>query len=86
MSPEAILLAEQNGGLWHEHDDYPLAQWQAAVSSDDTRLGYWDWVLTNIEMQTGISPVKPLFDQIEDPMGDEEKSANSGGVFIRDEF
>lgn len=24
-----------------EHPDYPVAEWQAEVADDDTRLGYW---------------------------------------------
>lgn len=72
MSPEAIILAEQCGGLWREHEKYPLSDWQAMVANDDTRLGYWDWVVTQIEMETGINPVNLKEDIIDDPMQEDE--------------
>ena len=36
-------------GLWGEHPDYPVVDWQAEVANDDTRLGYWAWVIARIE-------------------------------------
>lgn len=29
---------------WGEHPAFPLADWRAEVTSNDTRLGYWAWV------------------------------------------
>lgn len=31
-------------GTWDEHPTYLLVDWKYEVASDDTRLGYWDWV------------------------------------------
>lgn len=36
-------------GYWDEHLDYTLEDWQSEVANDDTRLGYWDWVLCQME-------------------------------------
>lgn len=45
MSPEARALAEWHGGLWKEHPQFPLGDWQYEVECDYTRLSYWDWAL-----------------------------------------
>lgn len=31
--------------IWGEEGLFPLDDWRIAVANDDTRLGYWDWVL-----------------------------------------
>ncbi|MGE4306678.1 MAG: hypothetical protein AB7E24_21920 [Novosphingobium sp.] len=36
--------AADGGAGWSEDPEYPLADWQAEVANDDTRLGYWAWV------------------------------------------
>jgi hypothetical protein len=30
---------------WGSNERYTLAEWQCDVANDDTRLGYWDWVV-----------------------------------------
>jgi hypothetical protein len=45
MTKEARAFAEEFGGIWGTHPEYPLADWQYSVASDDTRSSYWDWVL-----------------------------------------
>ena len=40
---EALDL-EDSFGYWGEHPDHPVSDWQAEVSNDETRLGYWYWV------------------------------------------
>ncbi|WP_289101026.1 hypothetical protein [uncultured Marinobacter sp.] len=35
--------------FWGSHELYPVEDWQYEVSNDETRLGYWDWVLIKIE-------------------------------------
>ena len=40
---EALDL-EDHFGYWGEHPDHPVSDWQAEVSNDETRLGYWYWV------------------------------------------
>lgn len=34
---------EEIEDYWTADPDYPLGDWQYAVSNDDTRLGYWEW-------------------------------------------
>lgn len=38
-----------NADFWGQAPDYPLEDWQYEVANDDTRLGYWDWVLCQKE-------------------------------------
>ncbi len=33
---------------WGEHPDYPLQDWRYDVADDNTRLGYWQWVVDRI--------------------------------------
>lgn len=40
---------ERFGGTWGEHPDWPVSDWQSEVASDDTRLGYWEWVEARLE-------------------------------------
>jgi hypothetical protein len=40
------MLQETHGD---EHPDYPQRDWVAAVTCDNTLLGYWDWVHAQIE-------------------------------------
>ena len=39
---DAIPLGEPD--YWTEDDQYPLRDWQEAVTQDYTRMGYWQWV------------------------------------------
>lgn len=36
-------------GQEHQHPDYPIKNWQEAVSHGNTLLGYHDWILHNLE-------------------------------------
>ena len=36
-------------GHWGEHPDHSLVDWGNAAKADDTRLGYWQWVASNLE-------------------------------------
>ena len=49
MSEEARKLADQLGGVWRDHPDFPSKDWKYEVSNGDTRAGYWDWVLSRLE-------------------------------------
>ena len=44
-------LKEENGGYWGEHPQYPLCDWRFEVNNNDTRSGYWDWVVDKMEME-----------------------------------
>lgn len=46
---EPRKLAEANGGTWGEHHTHTPADWRMDVENRDTRSGYWDWVLAQIE-------------------------------------
>ena len=49
MTPEALDLADEHDGIWGEHPEHSLSDWRYEVENNDTRLGYWDWVLSAIE-------------------------------------
>jgi len=38
-------------GYWQQHPEYPLATWRTEVTQGCTLLGYWDWVLTELERE-----------------------------------
>jgi hypothetical protein len=43
---------------WVEHPDHPVADWQAEVANDDTRLGYRDWTASrDNDAQTQVQPL-----------------------------
>ena len=45
-------LKEQYG-YWGSHPDFPITDWVAEVTNNETRSGYWSWVeeclITKIE-------------------------------------
>lgn len=43
------LRAQYDEDGWGEHPDYLIGDWREDVANGDTRRGYWDWVLYNIE-------------------------------------
>jgi len=36
-------------GYWGEHPDAPISDWQFEVANNDTRVGYWDWVIATTQ-------------------------------------
>ena len=43
-----VLRAKENASQ-EENKQYPRKDWKYAVANDDTQLGYWDWVIHNLE-------------------------------------
>ncbi|WP_165759256.1 MULTISPECIES: hypothetical protein [Mycolicibacter] len=43
LHAEADALIQRHG-MWGEHPDRPVSDWQYEVACGDTRLGYWEWV------------------------------------------
>lgn len=41
---------ELGTNFWGSDEKSPVSDWQAEVANDDTRLGYWDWVLVKREL------------------------------------
>ena len=39
----------RRANYWADHQDYPVSDWQYEVANGDTRLGYWDWVISHVE-------------------------------------
>lgn len=47
-SMDACELSKQYG--YHgEHGEHPRADWKAEVASNDTQLGYWEWLEARLE-------------------------------------
>lgn len=42
-------IRDENGGVWGEHDDFPVSDWRYEVANQDTRTGYWEWVAARVE-------------------------------------
>lgn len=45
----SAALLERKYGTWGEHEDFARADWGAETVMGDTSLGYWDWVVQQIE-------------------------------------
>jgi hypothetical protein len=43
-------------GYWNEYPDYPAADWRHEISEDNTRLGYWAWVVEKINEEVWNGP------------------------------
>jgi len=43
-------LLQRRYGAWGNHEDYPRPDWQKEVNNGDTSLGYWDWVVQQIDL------------------------------------
>lgn len=44
-----IIEGGQGDKYWHaEHPDFSFEDWQIEVANNDTRLGYWQWVMAQI--------------------------------------
>jgi hypothetical protein len=35
---------------WGEHLNHPMEEWQTEVHYKNTRVGYWDWVVTKLKI------------------------------------
>ena len=42
-------LANNTLSHWDAFDPYPPSDWMSEVANGDTRRGYWDWVINNLE-------------------------------------
>jgi hypothetical protein len=40
---------DEDSGDWAEHPRYTMADWALAVLDQETQLGYWAWVLRQVE-------------------------------------
>ena len=49
MTDKAYRICREHGGMWGSYPDHPVSDWQDEVSQHDTILGYWDWVVDQIE-------------------------------------
>jgi hypothetical protein len=53
--PEALDLADKRG-FWSDHPELEsgrgisVEDWVCEVGSGNTRLGYWDWVVSQLEL------------------------------------
>ena len=45
------LKAKYGGSCWDEHPDFPRDDWKEEAYNDETVIGYWDWVASQVEMR-----------------------------------
>ena len=50
MEKRVDELREQFGH-WGDHPVHPVSEWKQEVQADNTRLGYWQWVATLLEVE-----------------------------------
>lgn len=50
LIPKAQVIVCERPYHWDSDKEHPVEDWQAEVASDDTRLGYWDWVFAQREI------------------------------------
>ena len=53
LAEAAEAMARKHGGWWREHPAWPLAKWCDEVVNDETRMGYWAWVVARIAEEGG---------------------------------
>jgi hypothetical protein len=49
IAVDAAITMETNGGYWGYHPIHLVADWRYEVDNEDTRQGYWEWVVNQIE-------------------------------------
>lgn len=49
-------LSDIHGGMWGEHDYYPVEDWVMDATNGDTRLGYWEWLSDMLETKEDPDP------------------------------
>ena len=45
---------------WGEHPNHPMEEWRAEVHCKNTRVGYWDWVVTRLKLADDINDEDPV--------------------------
>lgn len=48
-SPMQNIMQRLEACHGFEHPDWPRSEWRHEVQNNDTRLGYWEWVVHQIE-------------------------------------
>lgn len=49
MNDKAWKLCQDYGGIWGEHPQLKVHNWQLAIEFNQTRDSYWNWVVEMIE-------------------------------------
>jgi hypothetical protein len=42
-------IAHRDSASHESHEEYTREEWKDDVQAGDTQLGYWDWVIHNLE-------------------------------------
>jgi hypothetical protein len=51
---------------WGEHPNHPMEEWQAEVQCKNTRVGYWDWVVTKLKLADDQNNEDPVLADAEE--------------------
>lgn len=70
---------------WGEDPEYPQADWGREASENNTRLGYWDWVASQREMDENDPPDDPGDPVAVQPKGTHCPDESCPGVIEDDE-
>ena len=46
-----MFMGASDLGYWDDDPEWPLQDWKYDVQNGDTRLGYWEWVKYNKEIE-----------------------------------
>lgn len=52
LSAAELQAKYSTGDSWGKHPDHTPTDWQYAVANGDTRSGYWDWVVSEVELRS----------------------------------
>ena len=69
-------LAEDGEG--GEHPNHPMKEWQAEVDCKNSRIGYWDWVVTQLKLAADKNEAKSVLADAEEEEIIELQAADPG--------
>ena len=69
-------LAE--GSKWGEHPNHPMKEWRAEVHCQNTRVGYWDWVVTQLKLAADKNEARTVLAEAEEEEIMELQAADPG--------
>jgi hypothetical protein len=71
LALEAAQLQAKYDGLagdseWGEHPNHPMEEWRNEVHCKNTRVGYWDWVVTKLKLADNKNNEDPVLADAEE--------------------
>jgi hypothetical protein len=66
------------GSEWGEHPKHPMEEWRTEVRCKNTRVGYWDWVVTKLKLADDKKNEHPVLADAEEEEIAELQEADPG--------